>query len=324
MIQFEDNMPIGIRQLMTSVTHLKEGEKVLIIADDNQREIAEFVYSYVKKYFDTTMCVMTPRASHGQEPTEMIAAAMEHCDVALGITTMSLYHSNARKKNTGKKTMRWVGMQGYQMAMFNEGGLTADFDMVREQVNRVATSYRGKIFHLTTPGGTDLTCSVEGREPVKDFGTAIHPGEACGTPNAEIALGPVEGTSEGVLVIDGSIPHPLLDLIHEPITCKVEHGVITEITGGREADVLRKVLADYNDPTVYNVGELGMGLNPLCRLRGVMSEDEGSFGNMHIGIGKNTSFGGHVDSPLHLDMVVKTVTAQIDDTIIMKDGKLLV
>ena len=67
-----------------------------------------------------------------------------------------------------------------------------------------------------------------------------------------------------------------------------------------------------------------MGLNPLCRLRGVMSEDEGSFGNMHIGIGKNTSFGGHVDSPLHLDMVVKTVTAQIDDTIIMKDGKLLV
>lgn len=324
MIQFEENMPMGIRQLMTSVTRLKEGEKVLIITDDDQREIAEFVYGYVKKYFDTTMCVMTPRQSHGEEPTEMIAAAMEHCDVALGITTMSLYHTMATRKNTGRKTMRWVGMQGYQMSMFEEGGLTADFDMVRAQVDRVAESYRGKTFTLTTPNGTNLTCSVEGREPVKDYGTAINPGEACGAPSAEIALGPVEGTSEGVLVVDGSIPHPLLYLIDQPITCKVEHGVITEITGGEQADILRKILASYNDPTVYNIGELGMGLNPLCRLRGVMAEDEGSFGNMHIGIGKNTSFGGHVDSPLHLDMTVKTVTARIDDTVIMENGKLLV
>ena len=139
-----------------------------------------------------------------------------------------------------------------------------------------------------------------------------------------MALGPVEGTAEGVLVIDGSIPHPLLDLIHEPITCRVEHGVVTEVTGGGQADILRKILADFQDPTVYNVGEVGLGLNPLCRLRGVMAEDEGSFGNMHVGLGKNLNFGGHVDSPLHLDMVIKDVTIQIDDTFIMRDGKLLV
>ena len=317
-------MPVGMQRLLTSVTHLKEGEKVLIITDDNQREIAEFVYQNTKRYFDTTMCVMPPRGSHGEEPTEIIAAAMKACDVAFGVTTMSLYHTKARISCTDKKTLRWVGMQNYKMEMFQEGGLTADFEMVRNQVDRVAKVYRGKAFTLTAPGGTHMTCSVEGREPVKDYGTAIHGGEACGAPSAEIALGPVEGTAEGVLVIDGSIPHPLLDLIHTPIKCIVEHGVITQISGGNQADILRKILSDYNDPTVYNIGELGMGLNPLCRLRGVMAEDEGSFGNMHIGIGKNLTFGGHVNSPLHLDMVLKTVTAKIDSTYIMKDGELLV
>lgn len=317
-------LPIGIQKLLTSVTNLKHGEKLLIITDDNQREISEYVYSYAKRYFDTTMCVMPPRASHGQEPTELIAAAMAAADVALGITTMSLYHTRARTENTKTGKLRFAGMQNYTMDMFFDSGLTADFDMVRVQVDRVAKAYSGKTFTLTAPSGTRMTCSVEGRMPVKDYGTCINGGEACGAPSAEVALGPVEGTAEGVIVLDGSIPHPLLNLITDPITCIVKRGVITEINGGTQAEILSKILSDYNDPTVYNIGELGMGLNPLCRLRGVMAEDEGSFGNLHVGIGKNLNFGGHVDSPLHLDMVIKTVTCKIDDTYIMKDGKLLV
>lgn len=31
-------VPLGIRQLFTSITHLKEGEKVLVITDDNKKK----------------------------------------------------------------------------------------------------------------------------------------------------------------------------------------------------------------------------------------------------------------------------------------------
>ena len=93
---------------------------------------------------------------------------------------------------------------------------------------------------------------------------------------------------------------------------------------GQEADILRKILADYNDPTVYNVGELGLGLNDKNELCGHMAPDEGSYGNLHIGIGKNLMFGGHTDSPLHMDLVMKKITADIDGLVIMKDGVLLV
>lgn len=321
--QFED-MPLGMKQLLTSVSHLKEGEKVLVITDDNKREIGEFVYKHAKKYFDTTMIVMSPREGHGEEPPETVRAALENCDVAFGATTMSMYHTKARLETSKKGRLRWIGLQDYALHMFEKGGLTADFDEVERVINRVSEHYQGNTFRLTSVGGTDMTCSIEGRKPVFDYGTSRVPGSASFPPNAEVALGPVEGTAEGILVIDGSIPHPLLNLIEEPVTCIVEKGYITEIKGGREADILRKILADYNDPSVYNIAELGLGLNEKNYLCGHMAPDEGSFGNIHVGIGKNLNFGGHVDSPLHLDMVIKTVTIEIDGRIIMEKGELKV
>ncbi|MEY8337658.1 hypothetical protein AALB16_06445 [Lachnospiraceae bacterium 62-35] len=324
MREMPKEMPLGIKQLFTSITHLQEGEKVLVITDDNKREIGELVYKYAKELFETTMMVMTPRSGHGAEPTEAIAAAMANCDVAFGATTMSLFHSKARLDGCKKGRLRWVGLQDYSLDMFETGGLTADFDEVRKVIDRVASVFYGKTFTLTSEGGTNLVCSVEGRKPVLDYGTSTTPGSASFPPNAEAALGPVEGTSNGVLVIDGSIPHPLLNLIDEPIVCTVKDGNITEIKGGRQADILRKLLADFNDPTVYNVGELGLGLNKENVLNGHMAPDEGSYGNIHIGIGKNLQFGGHVNSPLHLDMVIKNISCDIDGRVIMKDGVLMV
>nr|WP_106779461.1 hypothetical protein [Lysinibacillus timonensis] len=324
MITISNDIPLGMKQLLTSVTDLKEGEKVLVITDDNKREIGEFVYKYAKEYFDTTMIVMSPRDSHGAEPPETVRAALENCDVAFGATTMSMFHAKARLETSKKGRLRWVGLQDYALHMFEKGGLTADFDEVRRVIDRVSEFYQGNTFTLTAPGGTNMTCSIEGRKPVFDYGTSKVPGSASFPPNAEVALGPVEGTANGVLVFDGSIPHPLLNLLDEPITCYVKDGYITEIIGGREADILRDMLSEFNDPTVYNIAELGLGLNDKNFLCGHMAPDEGSFGNIHIGIGKNLNFGGHVDSPLHLDMVIKTVTIEIDGLTLMKDGVLLV
>ncbi|MFC5590074.1 aminopeptidase [Sporosarcina soli] len=319
-----EDLPLGIKQLFTSITHLKEGEKVLVITDENKKEIGEFVYKYAKEFFETTMMVMPTREGHGAEPTEAVRAAMNNCDVAFGATTYSMYHSKARLDASKNGRLRWVGLQDYALHMFEKGGLTADFDEVKEVIDRVSEYYQGNTFKLTAPGGTNMVCSVKGRKPVFDYGTSREPGSASFPPNAEVALGPVEGTANGVLVFDGSIPHPLLNLLDEPVICKVENGFITEITGGREADILRKILADFNDPTVYNIAELGLGLNKENYLCGHMAPDEGSLGNIHIGIGKNLNFGGHVDSPLHLDLVIKDVTVVIDDCSLMKDGELLV
>lgn len=324
MIKFESDVPVGIIQLFTSVTNLKEDEKVLIITDDNKLEIGQFVYQYAKRYFDTSMIVMQTRDGHGEEPSEPVRGALENCDVAFGATSMSLYHSKARLETSKKNRLRWVGLQDYALHMFEEGGLTADFNEVERVINRVSEYYQGNTFRLTSTGGTDLTCSIKGRKPVFDYGTSKTPGSASFPPNAEVALGPVEDTANGILVIDGSIPHPNLNLIEEPIYCDVKDGYITEIRGGREADILKEMLESYNDPSVYNIAELGLGLNEKNYLCGHMAPDEGSFGNIHVGIGKNLNFGGVIDSPLHLDMVIKEITIQIDGLTLMEKGILKV
>lgn len=323
-IHQDDAMPFGMKQLLTSITHLEEHEKVLVITDDNTQDIGEFVYKHAKKYFETVLIHMEPRSNHGEEPPEIVRVAMQHCDVAFGATTMSMYHTDARIEATKQGRLRWVGMQDYGFEMFEEGGLTADFDEIAAEIDRVAKHYHGQTFRLTAPGGTDLTCSVKGREPVPDYGTSRTPGSRSFPPNAEIALGPVEGTANGVLVFDGSIPHPLINLLDEPVTCKVENGYITEITGGKEAETLKNILEKYNDQTVYNIAELGLGLNRKNEICGRMAPDEGSYGNIHIGIGKNLNFGGNVDSPLHLDLLIRNVSIDIDGRKIMVDGELQV
>ncbi|MEQ6854126.1 hypothetical protein AAHH17_06615 [Lysinibacillus capsici] len=323
-IQFEEDVPVGIRQLFTSVTNLQPHEKVLIITDDNKLEIGQFVYQFAKRYFDTSMIIMEARSGHGEEPSEPVRGALENCDVAFGATTMSLYHSKARLDTSKKNRLRWVGLQDYALHMFEKGGLTADFNEVERVINRVSEHYQGKTFKLTSTGGTNLVCSIEGRKPVFDYGTSKTPGSASFPPNAEVALGPVEDTANGLIVIDGSIPHPRLNLIKEPIYCEVKDGYIKEISGGKEAEILKEILDSYNDPSVYNIAELGLGLNDKNYLCGHMAPDEGSFGNIHIGIGKNLNFGGIIDSPLHLDMVMKEITIEIDGKLIMEKGELRV
>lgn len=323
-INKDQSMPYGMKQLLTSITHLKSNEKVLVITDDGASDIGEFVYEHARKFFATSMIRMSPRKNHGEEPPDTVRAAMMNCDVAFGATTMSMFHTQARIEASKQGRMRWVGMQDYAFDMFEKGGLTADFDEIAEEINRVAEHFQGKTFTLRAPGGTNMTCSVEGRKPVFDYGTSRTPGSASFPPNAEVALGPVENTAEGILVFDGSIPHPLLNMLDEPVTCKVEKGYITEITGGKEANILRKILADYNDQTVYNIAELGLGLNRKNVICGRMAPDEGSYGNIHIGIGKNLNFGGHIDSPLHLDLLIRDVTIDIDGRRIMTEGELQV
>jgi len=126
--------------------------------------------------------------------------------------------------------------------------------------------------------------------------------------------------TEGVLVIDGSIPLPGLGLLKEPITLKVEKGYIVSITGGEEAELLKKTLEGYNDPRVYLVAEVGFGLNPEGHLSGRMLEDEGVLGTMHIGIGNNIAYGGTNNTPVHIDLIMKQPTCMVDGHYIYKDG----
>jgi leucyl aminopeptidase (aminopeptidase T) len=175
---------------------------------------------------------------------------------------------------------------------------------------------------LTSLGGTNITMSIEGRSG-NAHACVITPGKFSAVPNIEANISPVEGTSEGTIVADASIPYMGIGLLAEPIRFSVNKGVVNKIEGGSQAIYLEKILAEQNDPNVYNIAQLAIGLNPMIpNVTGVMLNDEGAFGTMHIGIGTSSNIGGVVKASAHFDLVMYKPTLEIDGKQILKDGDL--
>ncbi|MBI3579036.1 MAG: aminopeptidase, partial [Ignavibacteriales bacterium] len=137
----------------------------------------------------------------------------------------------------------------------------------------------------------------------------------------EAYLAPVEGESQGIVVVDGSMAS--VGMVREPIRITVKDGYATDITGGAEAKRLTELLEPHGKDG-RTVAEFGIGTNDKAILTGLILEDEKVMGTIHIAFGDNKSMGGSVRVASHLDGLIKEPTVWFDETMIMKDGKFLI
>lgn len=172
---------------------------------------------------------------------------------------------------------------------------------------------------LTSPSGTHLEYSAKGRRGNSLY-CMVEKGQFSTLPTVEANVSPLEGTANGIIVADGSIPYIGIGVLEEPVTLRVEEGRIVEISGGRQARMLADDLVSKNDPNVYNIAEHGVGLNPKCHFCGFMLEDEGVFGSCHIGIGTSITLGGTVKASCHYDVIMKNASVEVDGKMVLKDG----
>ena len=75
---------------------------------------------------------------------------------------------------------------------------------------------------------------------------------------------------------------------------------------------------------MYTVAEMGIGLNPKCSFMGVMLEDEGVDGFVHIGIGNQCYSGSIIKAATHYDLIMKNGTIDVDGLIILQNGKIMI
>ena len=93
--------------------------------------------------------------------------------------------------------------------------------------------------------------------------------------------------------------------------------------GGAQARRLQEVLDGFHDPLVYNVAEIGLGMNDRSQLIGIMLEDEAVAGTVHIGIGTSITLGGTVKAACHYDLLLWHPTVDVDGTRIVDNGTFL-
>ena len=313
-------MSRGAYKIVNTCIKIQPEEQVLIVTEMSRFPIAEALAAEVYRVgAEPAVCVMEPRERDSQEPPKEIAAAMLASDAFISVVGKSITHTNAVKAATA------AGSRGLVLTHFTEemmirGGIEADFEKIKPVCISMAQAMAGaeKIL-LTSPGGTHLEYSAKGRRGNHLY-CMVEKGEFSTLPTIEANVSPLEGTANGVIVADGSIPYIGIGVLEEPVVLKVKDGFITDISGGRQAKMLSDNLASLGDPNVYNIAEHGIGLNPKCRFCGFMLEDEGVYGSCHIGIGTSITLGGTVKTKCHYDVIMKNGTVVADGRVLMENG----
>ena len=311
--------------LLDVCAQCKKDEKILIITDPDALPIAQALWDAAEEYPERSLIMMPKQTTHGEEPTALVAAAMMAADVIFRPTIFSISSTDA-KRNACAQGARDLNCSDFDQRMLESGGLYADFIGMGEVMDRVAKAYEGDVVEITTPLGTHVTARITGRTNLPQYGRSIVPGQSSSPPDIECAIGANDGTMEGVAYIDGSIPHPLLGLIEEPIRFDIKGSKIVKISGGKQAEIFRKILDDlsvtYKNREPFHIGEIGIGMNPACELTGRMLEDEGCYGTVHFGVGDDRGFAGSNCCASHLDCVFKNPTLKVDGRVILENGKL--
>jgi len=313
------------RRIVETVLAVQAGEKVCIVTDtERPAAITEALMGAgVSSGAEVVVVVMLPRDMGGVEPPDVVRAAMEAADAVILQTSYALTHTNAARAILGNHG-RFVDMWGCTEEMLLHGGMTANYDWVRDvtvELSRQAAE--AAEMRLTTPDGTNLRFDVRGRTIVSLVGSATQAGSFCALPDGEMAVSPLEGSAEGVLVDPFVIERRGIEWPKDPIRVSFEDGIVTRIEGGQEAQELDALLAT-TPPSAKNLAEFAIGTNPACRIGVTMRENKKALTTAHIAIGDNRSLGGVVDSPLHIDMIVKRPTVTFDGRVVLDDGKLLV
>jgi leucyl aminopeptidase (aminopeptidase T) len=310
------------RAVKTVVRHcmgIEPGEDVLVVCNPVTEEIGALMRIEAQgDGADATLAVISERDSAAAEPPRAVAAAMAAADVVLAATIQSLSHTAARKvaSDAGVRVGSLPGVTEEMLGRL----MTGDLEEIRRRGWAVVTALnRGSEARITCRHGSDLRLGLEGRLGIVDAGELGNRGAFGNLPCGEGFIAPVEGTAEGMLVVDGSIAE--VGLLETPVALTVREGHLVGATGEDGARLLELLTVHGEDGA--NVAELGIGTNEEAILSGNILEDEKILGTCHVAFGASAAIGGTVQVPVHLDCVVLEPTVEIDGETIVSGGDLL-
>jgi leucyl aminopeptidase (aminopeptidase T) len=310
----------AVKTVVRQCMGISPGEDVLVVCNPVTEEIGALMRIEAQgDGADATLAVISERDSAAAEPPRAVAAAMAAADVVLAATIQSLSHTEARKA-ASDAGVRVGSLPGVTEEMLTRL-MTGDLEEIRRRGWAIVTALnRGSQARITCPHGSDLRIGLEGRLGTVDAGELGNKGAFGNLPCGEGFIAPLEGTTEGTLVVDGSIAE--VGLLETPVSLTVREGHLVAATGSDGARLMELLTAHGIDGT--NVAELGIGTNEEAILTGNILEDEKILGTCHVAFGASAAIGGTVQVPVHLDCIVLEPTIEVDGETIVSGGDLLI
>lgn len=253
----------------------------------------------------------------------VLAAKSDTVDVVIALANNSTSHTRFRSL-LNRAGCRFASLPHFDPEMFFTS-MRVDWHLLAKRTKSLAERINRAVeIRVETGNGTRMRFGKKGRVAAADDGLLTMSGSFGNLPAGEVYLAPLEGTSEGVMVLDFA---PMRKLA-SPLELVVQQGRVTEIRG---EEPFRTVLEETfgRSPLNRNIAELGIGTNDRASRPDNILEAEKILGTIHIALGDNSSFGGTVSTPFHEDYVFygPTVTALLEDgssDVLLEEGRLLV
>ncbi|WP_298438518.1 aminopeptidase [Geobacter sp.] len=252
----------------------------------------------------------------------VVARREEVAEVVIALSNNSTSHTRFRALANAAGS-RFASLPHFDPEMFFTS-MRVDWTRLAARTARLAESVNSAVeIAVETPNGTRMVFGKGGRQAKGDDGLLTEPGSFGNLPAGEVYLAPVEGTSEGVMVLEYGPTRKLAS----PLELVVRGGRVVEIRGDEpHREVLERKFAESE--LNRNIAELGIGTNDRANRPDNILEAEKILGTIHIALGDNSGFGGTVQTPFHEDYVFyrPTLTARTAEgaaTVLLRDGKLL-
>jgi len=232
----------------------------------------------------------------------------------------TLYPTQAYAQNAGMSLAEFTEFV-YQACFLNDEHPADRWREVGASQQRYVDWLKGKRRVRVLGRDTDLSLSIEGRTFINSDGKRNF-------PSGEFFTGPVEDSAEGT--IRYTIPSAHNGRVVQDIRLRFHQGEVVEATAAQGQEFLEQMIR--LDDGSRRLGEFAFG-NNFGITRGISNTlfDEKIGGTAHLALGSSyPETGGKNLSALHWDMVCDLRPEAgggevwVDDTLFLKDGKLLV
>ncbi len=303
---------------LTFVMEACSGEKLLVISDNEKKEIGQ-----IFAYAGLEIGLYTRSISLGSEKkifrTELSNFLKEvvvnsNSNIVINCLRGPFEETPFRIKLihliTKDKDRRLAHGPGITLDMFTDGALALsieDYQKINDSASRLMTATEGASeIIITSSRGTNLDMSIQGRSFFTDIN--ITNKKWGNLPVGEITVGPVENSLNGELVCDVAIGG--IGPIDNPIIIKCVNGKATEVRTD-DQNIQKKVRNTLQTDSMASiVGEMAIGINPKARVIEEFLETEKVLGTAHIAFGRNIDFptGGNNNSANHMDFLIDEPT----------------
>jgi aminopeptidase len=314
------------KNALQNVLEARNGERILIICDEEKKEVGEaFAAGALALDLWTRLVILRkqkePRTEIPEQLQKVLAQKPDiYINLLLGNREETPFRIKIIKAETHDHKARLGHCPGVTADMLTEGALALkpeEHKSMQDHAEKLMCALEDAVtVEILNPAGTNLTLRTHDRKFFTDTKLDWKTMKWMNLPTGEVIVAPVEDSLNGKLVCDMAVGG--IGKLRKPMEVTIKNGRLQKVFS-RDKEHLRRVKETFQtDDWSDVVGEFAFGINPKARFVNEFLEAEKLLGTIHVAFGANTDMpGGKNPSKNHMDMLISEPTVEV----IQKDGK---